>query len=156
MGRTTSRPMIGQVLGWMGKLSAIDVQEILAEQAVTREKFGQIALSLGMIEPQHVWEAWCSQLALHAERICLDDVGIDADAIDSLAPDVARNAHVVPVRSIGDNLILATPQLLDPDTLAQLSELTGKQIRLVLADPVQIDQALSHYYGHLELAQAAA
>ena len=156
MGRTTSRPMIGQVLGWMGKLSAIDVQEILAEQTVTREKFGQIALALGMCDPEHLWEAWCSQLALQAERICLDDVGIDADAIDSLAADVARDAHVVPVRSIGGNLILATPQLLDPLTLSRLSELSGKQIRLVLADALQIEHALSHYYGQRKPAQAAA
>ena len=151
-----SRPRMGQVLGWMGQLSDIDVQEILAEQAVTRERFGQIALSLGLCEPQHIWSAWCSQLAIGTERVALVDVGIDAGAVGCLPAELARGMEVIPIRHVEDKMIIATARLLDSGSIAELMRTSGMQIRFVFADASEIHHAIETYYDCDALAHAAA
>src|SRR5215212_9344230 len=74
------RQPMGELLARLGQLSPHDIDEILAEQRHTRQRFGQIAVSLGFCQPEHVWAAWCSQLNGHVDPVDLDEIGIDAQA----------------------------------------------------------------------------
>src|SRR5687767_9264679 len=96
------RVRIGELLSQMVPLSGHDIDEILQEQEATHRRFGEIAISWGLCQPEHVWTAWCAQLKTDAQRIDLDVAGIDAQAAVLLPGDVARRWHVIPVR-IGAN-----------------------------------------------------
>ncbi|HEY0009115.1 MAG TPA: hypothetical protein VGB55_10365, partial [Tepidisphaeraceae bacterium] len=62
MNHHTNSPRIGQILSRSVPLTEHDLEEILQEQKVTRQRFGDAALALGMVQPKHVWDAWMQQL----------------------------------------------------------------------------------------------
>src|SRR5271168_4651622 len=102
-----SRIRIGELLGKMGKLSGHDIDEILQEQSATGHRFGDIALTWGMVQPEHIWLAWCDQLQETAERVDLDSFGIDAQATTRVPAELARRLHAMPIRLTEDQLIFA-------------------------------------------------
>src|SRR6476620_1180781 len=99
-----SRMRIGQVLEQMGKLSGHDIDEILHEQTSGRsgKTFGEIALTFGLVQPEHIWRAWANQLNDGAERVDLNTIGIDAQAVSHLTHDVATRFGAMPVRVFDD------------------------------------------------------
>ena len=102
------RCRIGELLSGIVPLSNHDVEEILQEQSGTHRKFGEIALAWGLCQPEHVWNAWCRQLAQGFERVDLSQVGVDSQAAGMLTAEVARELIVLPVRIAGEVLIVAT------------------------------------------------
>jgi hypothetical protein len=140
------RPMIGQILNQMGKLSTIDIDEILEQQAVSHEKFGEIAVSFGLCEPVHLCEAWCMQFADGFDWDQLSSCGLDAKLILSMPAHLARELHVVPLISIADQMVVAAAHPVDGDEWMQILEATGKDVRFILAEPTAIDHALDVYY----------
>ena len=141
-----SRPLIGQVLSRMGKLSTIDIDEILVEQAVTHLRFGEIALSWGLFEPDHLCEAWCRQFAEGTPRVNLDEADIDAHATQLVSADLARRLGIIPVRSIADQVVIATSRPIDSAELLELLQATGKDVRFISSDAPQIERAIRRYY----------
>lgn len=141
-----SRQLIGQLLSRMGKLSLIDIDEILVEQAVSHRRFGEIALSWGLCNPEHVGEAWCKQLAEDVQHVDLERVGVDAHATTYLSSQLAKQLGVIPIRILGDLVVVAASHTLNSVEVAELSRTIGKQIRLVTVDPDQIQVALRTYY----------
>jgi hypothetical protein len=145
---------IGAVLSQMGQLTPHDINEILAEQRTTGARFGEIALALGLVQPEHIWAAWCAQLAKQLERVDLYEIGIDAQAIEQVPAELARGLHVVPVRLCERELVVAVADATRVAGLAELAQRTNLSVRCVLADAGQIAGALSTYYSTPTLAAA--
>ena len=141
-----SRPLIGQVLNRMGKLSAHDIDEILAQQATTRQRFGEIALQWGLCDADTLCEAWCSQLAQGATRVDLQQIGVDSHATDCVPRAIAIRLAVMPIRSIADKVIVAASRELTEHEVAELVSVAQRGVRIVIADPRQIQAALAAYY----------
>ncbi len=140
------RSRIGELLSRIVPLSNHDVEEILQEQSGTHRRFGEIALAWGLCQPEHVWNAWCRQLAQGIEKVDLDQVGIDAQAVGILSADVARELKVLPVRISGDVAIVATSGDETPKFEARLAHLVGRRVMFVRADPKQLHQFIETYY----------
>jgi hypothetical protein len=140
------RSRIGELLSRIVPISNHDVEEILQEQAGTHRKFGEIALAWGLCQPEHVWNAWCRQLALGVERVDLKQVGVDSQAAGMLAPQAARELCVLPVRLAGDVLIVATA--LEDTTLieAELAKWLPVRVMFVRVDGAQLLEMIDMYY----------
>jgi hypothetical protein len=146
------RQRMGDFLARIGRLTPHDIDEILAEQRHRRQPFGQIAISLGFCDPEHVWAAWCSQLADRVEAVDLDRIGIDAQATEFLPRELALGLPALPVRVWEGMLVIA---ISDPDRatgVAELARRVGMEVRCVLAPAAQIDRALIRYYPPLPAA----
>src|SRR4051794_24590694 len=91
---------IGELLSQMVPLSGHDIDEILHEQSATRKSFGDIALSMGLCRPEHIWKAWCGQLLIDTDprRIDLERFGIDSQAVGCIPHETARRLNIIPVR----------------------------------------------------------
>ena len=149
-----ARQKIGEVLGQMGQISPHDVDEILAEQRTTGARFGEIALAMGLIQPEHVWAAWGAQLAAKLDRVDLDAMGVDVQAVDYVPREIALGLHVMALRLSEGQLIVALADAARAGALAELAERINLVIRCVLADPQQIARALATYYADAALAAA--
>ena len=136
----------GELLGRFVPLSRQDVAEILEEQAVSHRRFGSIAMSWGLCEPEHVCRAGCEQLAIHRENVDLKTIGLDTQAITELDGAVAREYGVVPVRSLSDRLILAASVDSLDRAADRLPAMLKKQVQFVLADPAHIAAAIESSY----------
>src|SRR5678816_1337210 len=91
---TMRRTQIGQVLSQMGKLSSIDIDEILEQQAVSHQRFGEIAVSWGLCEPVDLCEAWCVQFSEGVEPADLAGGAVDSRLVLSLPARLARQLHI--------------------------------------------------------------
>jgi hypothetical protein len=144
-----AKPRIGELLGEMVALSGHDVEEILHEQQASRKRFGEIALSWGLCQPEHVWSAWCRQVrdGTDIEQVDLDRDGIDAQAVELLDADAARVFRAIPIRTDGREIVVASEAPLGERTKAVLQKLLKRNVKLVIASKKQIDAAIEVYYG---------
>lgn len=136
----------GDLLRRVVPLSQQDVAEILDAQAVSRRRFGEIALSWGLCQPEDVWQAWIAQLAHRIERVDLRQIGIDTQALKLVPPAIAREFGVVPVRALCNQVVLATTEDAYPRALSDFPPLIAAEVRFVLCEQSQIDEALAMLY----------
>ncbi|HYE18990.1 MAG TPA: hypothetical protein VEA69_11130 [Tepidisphaeraceae bacterium] len=145
---TTTNARMGELLQGLGKLSEHDIHEVLAEQRAWPRRFGEIAVTLGFCEPEHVWSAWCRQLDTQSPSatLDLDEIGIDAQAVDHLPAHLAHSLKAVPLRFHENRLIVAVA---DPARVsaADLTAHLGVDIRCVRAREHQVDRMLEKYYA---------
>jgi hypothetical protein len=153
--QSMGRAQIGQVLRRMGKLNEMDIEEILVQQNVSRQRFGEIALQWGLCEPPHLCEAWMRQITESAGKADLMAVGVDPRAVEDFPADVARRLEVIPIRSMGDQLIIAAARILSAAEMLEVLRWAGKEVRLVLAAEAQIQAAIEQYYPAGETIIAA-
>ena len=142
--------LIGQVLTDMGRLSSIDIDEILEEQAISGMKFGEIAMSLGLCGRDLICEAWCTQLAEEIRTDGLTSVGIDLAAAACVPPHLARRWGVLPIRHFAGLIVVAASRTPNPDETIALSAALGRDLRFLHVHPDQITDALHEVYGDLE------
>jgi hypothetical protein len=147
-----SRPLIGQVLRRMGKLTAMDIDEVLAEQAVSQRRFGQIAMSWGLCGADDLCDAWCSQLAEETTPIDPAELRPDPRALAHLPAALARSLGVLPLACMGDYLIVAASRRPDAADIVQIIRTSGHDVRFVITDPEPLRRAIELYYS---LSQAA-
>jgi type IV pilus assembly protein PilB len=144
------RQRMGELLSRLGQLSAHDIDEILSEQRHTRQRFGAIAVALGFCQPEHVWAAWCSQLTASVDVVDLDEIGIDAQAVEYLPRELALGLRAMPVRIFEDQLIVAVSDPSRAAGVADLARRVGMLVKCVLAKDSQIERALADYYPALQ------
>lgn len=129
-----------------GVLTEWQVDRILEHQKLSRQRFGQIAVSWGWAKPEDVWQAWAVQLVKSNRVVDLNEVGIDTAAVEKVPPATAWHYRSVPLRTWGHNLVLAVPEHLDELARRELPTLLPDQLYFCLADREQIDQALDRVY----------
>ncbi len=136
---------IGEILSGLVPLSGHDIEEILSEQSATRQRFGDIALAMGLCRPEHIWKACSTQLDSGPRRIDLGALGIDSGAVEHVSAEIARRYCAVPVRVMADQLVVAVEESSLEGAAAALQGHALK-VNFVLADREQIEQAIATYY----------
>jgi hypothetical protein len=141
-----ARRMFGEYLARVVPISRLDVAEILEDQAASGRRFGEIALSWGLCEPRHVWEAWASQLEHHCPAADLLQTGVDYQAARELPARLAWRYGAVAVRKVGEKLVVAADEATVARASARLPALLKRKVHFVVAPPAQIAAALRTYY----------
>lgn len=142
---------IGELLSELVPLTRHDVEEILNEQAATRRAFGDIAISMGLCEARHIWQAWFGQLGDSPRRIDLKSFGVDSQAIAMLPSSLATRCNAVPVRMLGEVLIVAVSVEHAKQAVEILRTELNLNVRFVLAASDDIRLAIQTYYPQHEM-----
>lgn len=137
-------PFIGEVLLDMGVLSTADIERILHVQRRTRQKFGQIAVRLGLAVPEQVWEAWAVQLA-RRQGLTLSEIGTDTAALERVSPVQARCLGIVPLRLWGPHLVVAAGRQLPAEAVETLARQTRCHVHVCVSD----DASIRHHLERL-------
>ena len=141
---------IGERLSRIIPLTNHDIEEILQEQRASHRPFGDIALAMGLCQPQDIWQAWSGQLDGpdgSPPRGELDSIGVDSQAIGFLSEDEARRCGAIPVRVFGDELVIAVDQANAEHPTSEIHVRPGLHLKIVLADRGQIERAIETYYA---------
>lgn len=147
-----NRVRFGELLKRITPLNQQDVEDILEEQKSSGLRFGEIAMSWGLCEPEHVWRAWCEQTGNRIERIDLDRVGVDATAISVLPRESAIALQAIPIRAFDQLVVIA---LADPSQQLAIRSAVNtpdREIKFVTADPRDLDWAIQTYYSPLAMS----
>jgi hypothetical protein len=143
---TMRHALFGELLSGLVGLSDHDVSEVLAEQAISHRRFGEIALAFQWCRPQHVWQAWWAQLEDSTQRVLLPSVGVDTQALGSVPRALAEEYEVIPIRIYGEQIVLAASEESQPRAAAELPQMVRKSMRFVLAPERQIREAIAAHY----------
>ena len=141
---------MGELLSRIVGLGTHDVDEILHEQAYNPKRFGSIALSWGLCEPKHVWQAWTTQLDHRLETVVLPDMGIDAQAAERFSNILAWHYHAIPIRHWDNTLVIATAEPWKQRAMKDLPLLFPKHLKFVLTNQQDLLYALAQYYPSTE------
>lgn len=137
---------IGEHLRHVVPLSAHDVEEVLNEQMVTHQRFGDAALALGLCVPEQLWKAWVDQLTQHTQVIDLEAVGVDVQAVTLVPAAVAHRNRALPVRASENELVVVTDGSTTENGRLEIEQAAGKRVILVTTTTAALDAALARYY----------
>lgn len=124
---------IGEILCQMGVIDETHIAGILARQRETHQRFGQIAIRMGLATHEQIWEAWARQFA-QQEAIKPEEIGCDTQALQLVPLSTARRLGIVPLRVWGNHLVVAAPPDLPRERLAELGEAINCRIHVCNAD----------------------
>ena len=138
------RRRLGDLLVDAGVLTRAEVEESLALGA-PGERLGATLLRLGRVDEAQIAEAVASQLGL--PRVDLDEERVQPDAIERLPARIALRHGVLPLRLLGDTLVLATADPSDVVALDDVRLAAGvRHVQTVVATATALDAARRRAY----------
>jgi type IV pilus assembly protein PilB len=143
---------IGERLSNIIPLTGHDIEEILAEQSATGKRFGDIAIQLGLAAPEDVWRAWGTQLAEAPQRVDLHKFHIDSQAVMHIPSQIAIRYHIIPVRILDNELVIAVDESAYPDVVHELFGVINYKVKYILCSHRQIAESLRSYYPRASAA----
>ena len=137
---------IGEILVEMGALAPAEVRLVVDQQRESGQRFGETAISRGVLSDDVVAQALAQQFGL--EYADLDTVVADPALGESLPPDLFIRYNFIPLQKTEDGLVIA---ISDPTNVAELDDLE-MQLDMQLVCQVA---ARSKITAHLGQAQGS-
>ncbi len=106
------------------------------------------------VAPEAVMQAYAESVGL--PYVDLAETGIDETLVLQIPPAVARNFSCVPVMVDDGQLLIASPNPLNPDMEEHLRHRVGMPVRSVFCTPAGVNAAIDKYYSREALQAAAA
>jgi len=147
---------IGAVLIKQGVLSEAQVREILDWQKTHTMPFGQVARQLFQIEEAAIWKAWATQMAGYLAKVDIADQRPDDRVLTLLRAQEAWRLCALPLRLDEGHLVVATTIDKLPDAAAYFHVRSDLFVEFVMAEQVQIEQAIMRSYPKLAKAGATS
>ena len=137
---------LGDLLVLTGVLTPQQRDEVLNEQRLGGRPFGEIAEWMFGVSPAAVEAAWAQQVSDLAPHIDPRSENVDPYALRQIGRRQAWQFSVLPVRFIGEELVVCTTQDELPRALKFVGWRIGSLCRIVIADPELLGEALERHY----------
>jgi hypothetical protein len=136
---------LGELLVDSGVISREQLSEALSHQRQHGGRLGTCLVELGVVDEKTVASLLAKQLNIpSASAAQLEKC--EAFAIKLVPPSVAEKLRAVPIRQDGDKLWVVMADPTDKQALGELSKVTGKKIRAMVAPELLVQYALERYY----------
>jgi type IV pilus assembly protein PilB len=149
--RSASR-RLGELLIERTGLTPEQVAHALAARTDPRERVGQAMVRLGYLSEGDVVAALAQQFALpvaDAQRLTT----ASREAVQLVPEQLARQAQVLALARDGDTLEIAVGDPLDVLALDHLRALTGCALRVWVAKPSEVAEAIDQFYSELRATE---
>jgi len=137
--------LIGQLLVQRGLITVEALERALLEQEKAQEFLGETLVKLGYVSQDELYRILSEQLGV--SYIKLREIKIEHSVIAQIPAKFACHYGLVPVKSEGNVITVATANPLDIHTIDDIKLLLKKDIRTVLASKRDIAEAIKKYYG---------
>jgi type IV pilus assembly protein PilB len=126
-------------------VSETQLAEIAEEHQRTGKSYSQIIVDFGLMNETQLLQAVADYLSL--EYIDLESLDLTPALLRSIPSSAARMYNAVPVSTQGNTVTLAVLDPYNPQLAEELSFVLGKEVRLAVAPPKQIEAAVAKYYS---------
>ena len=136
---------LGSLLINRGALSVEQVKQAFEEQQLTGKRLGEIVVGHGWVTPQDLAQALAQQNGL--EYVDLAEAELDLEVAMLLPKELAVRYEALPVRRLGDDLLLVA--VADPTNIAVADDLRlalGHNVRLGVSAPIDLEAAIKRLY----------
>ena len=144
---------LGDILVAQGALTEEQLGFALESQRERGGRLGEVLLDLGMISTLRLLRALAEQFDL--EFVNLDEVVLDQQLIQQVPEGLARRYRAVPISWEGEVAVVAMANPSDLIALDDIRSILRAPVRPVMADPGQLDDAISRAVQGDEHVQAA-
>lgn len=131
---------LGELLLARGLLTKAQLEGALLEQRRTGERLGRVLVSQGVINRLVLSELLAEQLGL--PHVNLRETPPESDVVRLLDPILARRLSSVPVRWIGQQLLVAMEDPRDDAAREELRNVLGVPLAFAVASGVDVDWVL--------------
>ncbi len=147
----TKAPSLGQTLIRQGLITEQQLDEALAQQRQTRERLGEVLVRLGLVTDWDLQRALAEQLG-HG-LFDPNKETVEAQALELVSADFAREHQLLPVRVDDRHLVVAMVDPLDVEALDHLQRVASRidrDLEILLAPASVLDEAREANYRRLE------
>ncbi|MFH2068100.1 MAG: GspE/PulE family protein [Candidatus Omnitrophota bacterium] len=141
-----ARKLLGQVLKEMNLLSEERLRVALEEQQRTGKFLGRTLVDLHFVDENVLRRVLSVQSGIETIELAKKD--IPPNIIKLIPAVIAKTYQILPVGQEGrDTVILAVNDVLNDFVQENIRFTLGRNVKMVLADPKELDAALEKYYG---------
>src|SRR5205814_5828129 len=128
-----------------GLVDDLQLEEVAQEHTRSGKPVIQILQDFGLLDLETVLQIMADHLG--TEVVELHNLELAAEVLQTVPASAARMHQCLPVAVFGSSVRIAMADPLDPAVIDELNYLTGKEVQVVVADPAQIEKAVSKFYG---------
>ncbi|MHB8522671.1 MAG: GspE/PulE family protein [Limisphaerales bacterium] len=144
MAEFVSHPLLA-LIKERGLVDDLQLEEVFQEHTRSGKPISQVLQDFGLLDIE-------AQLQIVAEHLGtevadLRDRDIPPEVLKAVPPESARMYQCVPLAIHGNTLQVALADPLNPAVIDELGFVVRKEIQVVVADPAQIEKAVSKFYG---------
>lgn len=148
------RPTFEQILLSRKMLTPEQLNRVRAFADAVGLPIRDALLQQKFVAPEAVMQAYAESVGL--PYVDLAETGIDETLVLQIPAAVARNFSCVPVMVDDGQLLIASPNPLNPDMEEHLRHRVGMPVRSVFCTPSGVNAAIDRYYSREALQAAAA
>jgi type IV pilus assembly protein PilB len=152
MSEEISNPLLSLVKE-QGLVDDLQYEEVAAEFQRSGTPVSQILQDFGILDLDSILQAMANYLA--TEVVDLHGRDFSPDLLKQIPAKTAKMYQCLPVEASDGKLRVAFVDPLNPGQVDELGFVVKKEIRLVVANPVDVQQAVEKYYGETESADYA-
>jgi len=136
---------LGEVLVTKGLITADQLAEARSSRDGPGDRLDRVLLRLGYISENDLLGVLSEQFSIPV--VDLINEQIDTDLVKSMPAKLIHRRQILPYKSNGQTLIVATSDPFDVYALDELRTLTGKNVEPVLASQQEISNLIKRYFG---------
>lgn len=123
----------------------LQLEEVIQENARSGKPFTQILQDFGLMDIDTQLQVIANHLS--TEVVDLRNRELTPEILKAIPANTARMYQCVPVETYGSAIRVAMADPLNPSQLDELGYMLGKELQVVVADPADIEKAITKYYG---------
>jgi type II secretory ATPase GspE/PulE/Tfp pilus assembly ATPase PilB-like protein len=139
-----SKKKLGELLVEQQLITPEELSVTLEKQRKEGGRLGEILIKDGLISPENLVAALSVQLNVHIAD--LRKYEVQPDALALVPEEIARKSTIIPLAIVDGTLVVAMAFPDDVRTLRDIAIKTGKRVRVELAAPADINNAIDLYY----------
>ncbi len=144
MPEETPNPLLALVKS-QGLIDDLQFEEVSAEFKRTGAPVAQILQDFGILDRDSILQAMANHLG--TEVISLAKRDFPPELLNLIPANTARMYGCLPVGTSDSTLEVAMVDPLDPGKIDEIAFLTKKDLRVLVADPVEVEKDIEKYYG---------
>ena len=139
----TNQPLLALVRD-RGMIDDMQLEEVLGEQTRGGRPVAQILVDYGIIDPDTILQIIADHLGTEVVNISEND--ITPEVLATVPANAARMFQALPIAVYGPTVRVALVDPLNPSVIDELGFSIGKEVQLVVADPVQVEKLIQKLY----------
>ncbi|NLH74793.1 MAG: Flp pilus assembly complex ATPase component TadA [Verrucomicrobia bacterium] len=143
MADISSNPLLA-LIRERGLADDMQLEEVMAEHARTGRPVGQILLDYGIVDTDTQLQIIAEHLG--TEAVTINELDLTPEVIETVPAATARMYQCLPVAVEGGVVKIALVDPLNPAVIDELGFSLGKEVRIVVADPAQVEKLIRKFY----------
>lgn len=143
------RKPLGSILIELGALTKTQLEEAL-KRPMRGFRIGSLLVHEDLISSQQLAQAVAQQINANWEKV--DALLLDRQLIKKIPAKIALHYAVLPIKEVGETLVLASESYLDPVSLAAISRKLARPVEYIITTKGQVAVGLRYWYAGQEMA----